>query len=185
MASNKTCVVNRTQDNQIESVLVRNPSPVYYQIIGEQGASNLDKMEEATTRLDNLSIAREMESADKTEKEIRLATGWEKGADGKWRYEISDVKIIDNVVYDGIARDTVKVRSFGEWLEITRKAHNPDYLLTLGKFAQSYGLIKSAKKRGIDLSMIFEAYPQLKNIKLTSHKSNQNNSKGFLQSKLE
>ena len=47
MASNKTCAVNRTQDNQIESVLVRNPSPVYYQIIGEQGASNLDKMEEA------------------------------------------------------------------------------------------------------------------------------------------
>ena len=30
--------------------------------------------------------------------------------------------------------------------------------------------------------MIFEAYPQLKNIKLTSHKPNQNNAKGFLQS---
>ncbi|GHV60763.1 hypothetical protein FACS1894195_0080 [Bacteroidia bacterium] len=35
---------------------------IRYQFIGEQGAENLDKAEEATTRLDNLAVAREMES---------------------------------------------------------------------------------------------------------------------------
>lgn len=31
-----------------------------------------------------------MESADNGAKAIKLATGWERGADGKWRYEVSD-----------------------------------------------------------------------------------------------
>lgn len=63
-----------------------------YQIIGEKGASALDKAQEATYRMDNLSVAREMENAGKDAKTIRLATGWERGADGKWRYEIMDGK---------------------------------------------------------------------------------------------
>ncbi|MDR1952293.1 MAG: hypothetical protein LBQ37_02115, partial [Elusimicrobiota bacterium] len=64
-----------------------------YQIIGEKGAAALDAAEEATTRLDNLNVAREMEKAGKDARAIRLATGWERGAEGKWRYEIDDVKI--------------------------------------------------------------------------------------------
>ena len=42
---------------------------VRYRFIGEKGASQLDKAEEATTRLDNLNVAREMESAFNTKKE--------------------------------------------------------------------------------------------------------------------
>lgn len=41
---------------------------VRYRFIGEKGASQLDKAEEATTRLDNLNVAREMESAFNTKK---------------------------------------------------------------------------------------------------------------------
>lgn len=41
---------------------------VRYRFIGEEGASKLDKAEEATTRLDNLNVAREMESAFNTKK---------------------------------------------------------------------------------------------------------------------
>lgn len=63
-----------------------------YQFIGEQGAERADHAEEVTTRLDNLSVAREMEVAKKDAKAIKLATGWERGADGKWRYEIPDLK---------------------------------------------------------------------------------------------
>ena len=63
---------------------------VRYRFIGEKGAANLDKAEEATTRLDNLSVAREMETAGKDAKAIKMATGWERGADGKWRYETDD-----------------------------------------------------------------------------------------------
>ena len=62
-------------------------------IIGEQGASALDRADEATHRMDNLNIAREMETTGKDAKTIRMATGWERGADGKWRYEIGDYSI--------------------------------------------------------------------------------------------
>ncbi len=61
-----------------------------YSIIGELGARNIDKASEATARLDNLAIAREMETAGKDVRAIRLATGWERGKDGKWRYEIDE-----------------------------------------------------------------------------------------------
>ena len=63
---------------------------VRFQFVGQQGAAALDKSEEATMRLDNLGVAREMESQQKDAKAIKLATGWERGGDGKWRYEIMD-----------------------------------------------------------------------------------------------
>lgn len=62
------------------------------QFIGEQGAERADHTEEVTTRLDNLSVAREMENDKKDAKAIKMATGWERGVDGKWRYEIPDLK---------------------------------------------------------------------------------------------
>lgn len=68
---------------------------IRYAFIGERGASMLDKSEEASTRLDNLSIARQMEAKGKSEKAIKMATGWERGADGLWRYEIQDAKLVD------------------------------------------------------------------------------------------
>lgn len=55
-----------------------------YQILGEIGASNIEGT------MDNLKVAKEMESKGKESKDIRIATGWEKGVDGKWRYEIDD-----------------------------------------------------------------------------------------------
>ena len=69
-----------------------------HSLIGEQGAANLDKAEEATTRLDNLAVAREMETEGKDAKAIRMATDWERGADGLWRYEIMDAEV---TLYDG------------------------------------------------------------------------------------
>jgi hypothetical protein len=69
---------------------VEGNNQVNFRIIGETGAGNLDLAEEATTRLDNLKVAREMEQAGKDAKTIRLSTGWERGADKLWKYEISD-----------------------------------------------------------------------------------------------
>ena len=53
---------------------------------------------------DNLSVAREMGTANKDTKTIRTATGWEKGADGKFRYEIDDVLIKDDFSYKDLKR---------------------------------------------------------------------------------
>ena len=66
-----------------------------YQIAGEIGAQNLDDAEtqEGVSRMQNLAIAKEMEEAGKDAQEIRLATGWEKGTDGYWKWEFDDSKI--------------------------------------------------------------------------------------------
>lgn len=65
---------------------------IRYQFIGEKGARAMDMAEEASVRLDNLQVARDMEQSGKDAKTVKLATGWERGGDGKWRYEIGDGK---------------------------------------------------------------------------------------------
>lgn len=61
-----------------------------FMFAGEKGAARADREEEALTRQNNLDVAQKMEAAKKEAKAIKLATGWERGADGKWRYEIPD-----------------------------------------------------------------------------------------------
>ena len=63
------------------------------QFIGENGAAAIDHAEDVSTRMDNLAVAREMEEAKKDAKAIKIATGWERGADGKWRYEVPDIRL--------------------------------------------------------------------------------------------
>ena len=63
---------------------------VMMRVIGEVGAQRMDAAVEATTLMDNLAIAREMEEAGKDAKTIKMATGWERGADNKWRLEMED-----------------------------------------------------------------------------------------------
>ena len=64
-----------------------------FQIMGERGIQRLDAAEEVSTRLDNLAVARDMEKDKVDTHTIRIATGWERGADGLWRYEIPDFEI--------------------------------------------------------------------------------------------
>ena len=97
--------------NQIKSATKNNgnfsPSDneIYQQIIGEQGARRLDEAEGVTFRMDNLNIAKQMEKKGLSPKKIWLATGWERGTEGKWRYEIHDGNIIldkwTNLVNEG------------------------------------------------------------------------------------
>jgi hypothetical protein len=64
----------------------------------------------APLRADNLKIAKEMAAAGKDEKIIKMATGWEIGADGKWRYEVPDLTIAGsahNILYHS---DTVPLK---------------------------------------------------------------------------
>jgi hypothetical protein len=63
------------------------------QFLGEKGAENLDKYYVTKDRMDNKSVAEEMEKADKDAVAIKMATGWERGADGKWRYEVPDFTV--------------------------------------------------------------------------------------------
>jgi hypothetical protein len=94
--------------NQIKSATDNNGNfddksdDVRFMLVGEKGAANLDKAEEASTRVDNLDVARQMETAEKDAKAIKMATGWERGADGEWRYEIPDFKSINKEVYNSL-----------------------------------------------------------------------------------
>ena len=67
----------------------RNDDP-RFMFAGEKGAARADRGEEALTRQNNLDVAQKMEAAKEEAKAVKWATGWERGADGKWRYEIPD-----------------------------------------------------------------------------------------------
>ena len=67
---------------------------VRFRFIGEQGAKSMDKKEGTTARMDNLAVAKKMLS-EYSYKEVKMATGWEQGMDGKWRYETPDFEQFD------------------------------------------------------------------------------------------
>lgn len=112
-----------------------------YSLIGKKGAEALDHAEEVSIRLDNLSVARQMEEAKKDAKAIKMATGWERGADGKWRYEIPDAKLSDMTDIDG--KGTMV------------KRNTEDMLWTSGKLGDK-----------VDAPSLFKAYPDLKDVRL-------------------
>ena len=113
---------------------------IRFMFAGEKGAAEADKADEQTIRMDNLDVAKQMEKAKKDAKIIKMATGWEKGVDGKWRYEMPDAKIKDTIDVGG----GNIVKRFEE-----------DMLWTDGKL-----------ENAVDAPKLFEAYPQLKNIKI-------------------
>ena len=115
-------------------------SDIRFMFAGEKGAAEADKADEQTIRMDNLNVAKQMEEAKKDAKVIKMATGWEKGVDGKWRYEMPDAKIKDTIDVGG----GNIVKRFEE-----------DMLWTDGKLEDA-----------VDAPKLFEAYPQLKNIKI-------------------
>lgn len=60
----------------------------YWQALGESGAIKLsDRMTLS------LETARAMEKNGRKPIDVKIATGWERGYDGKWRYEIPDGKV--------------------------------------------------------------------------------------------
>lgn len=113
---------------------------IRFSLAGERGAAAADKAEERTFRMDNLSVARKMEEEKKDAKAIKMATGWERGADGKWRYEIPDAKIKDTMDVGG-----------GQIV----KRYEDDMLWNGGKLSDV-----------IDAPELFKSYPQLKDVRI-------------------
>lgn len=113
---------------------------IRFSLAGVRGAAAADKAEERTARMDNLSVARKMEEEKKDAKAIKMATGWERGADGKWRYEIPDAKIKDTMDVGG-----------GQIV----KRYEDDMLWNGGKLSDV-----------IDAPELFKAYPQLKGVRI-------------------
>lgn len=151
---------------------------VRFQFVGQQGASALDKAEEATTRLDNLGVAREMERQEKDAKAIKLATGWERGGDDKWRYEVQDFDVDVN----GTARrnhlserlpwgkeyDALLDKVFdGETLTEAENARLDELMSLSEELQNSY---EELETRYLDDYVkdrsLFDAYPELKQVRV-------------------
>lgn len=115
-------------------------SDIRFMFGGEKGAAEADKAEEKAYRMDNLKVAEEMERGKKDAKVIKLATGWERGADGKWRYEMPDAKIKD-------------MKDIGGGNIVKR--FEDDMLWNDGKLTDVIGA-----------PGLFEAYPQLKDVRI-------------------
>ena len=113
---------------------------IRFSLAGERGAAAADKAEERTARMDNLSVARKMEEEKKDAKAIKMATGWERGADGKWRYEMPDAKIKGTMDVGG-----------GHIV----KRYEDDMLWNGGKLSDV-----------IDAPELFKAYPHLKDVRI-------------------
>lgn len=113
---------------------------IRFSLAGERGAAAADKAEERTIRMDNLSVARKMEEEKKDAKAIKMATGWERGADGKWRYEMPDAMIKDTMDVGG-----------GHIV----KRYEDDMLWNGGKLSNV-----------IDAPELFKAYPNLKDVRI-------------------
>lgn len=82
----------------------------------------------STANLEQLKNAQEMETLGADMESIRKATGWLKGRDGKWRFEINDSRMPTDLYRDTAgeieARDTAKRR---ELTAQERRETSPDY----------------------------------------------------------
>lgn len=83
---------------------------VLFQLMGEKGAGRLSPAE-SQARLDALKVAKQMRLAGKDPKEIRLATGWERGTDGLWRFEFPDAQWKDGFFEDRYPDETTYMLS--------------------------------------------------------------------------
>ncbi len=165
------------------------PEDMLFQIAGEIGAENLDNadVQDGVNRMQNLAIAKQMETDGKDAKAIRLATGWEKGSDGKWRYELDDSKIkVENDFYPDkyFLNKYPRLRELEEKIRKDITAYNNftdeerndyDYYSSLlSKFVRNHIDFVDGKqiwKEPVELNDVmeapelFKAYPQLEKIK--------------------
>ena len=162
----------------------RENNDIRYHFIGEKGALNLD-LSDGGNRIDMLHHAEELEHAHSSAKDIKVVTGWERGSDGLWRYEIPSLRSFNfygNAEYLANHPEIERYRelshreacaalgvsgfaplSAAEQAEINALRLNPivrDYQYNVSmKNPDSYSL-----QDFIDAPQLFVAYPELKDV---------------------
>ena len=115
-----------------------NPN-IFYQFIGEQGAANLE-----TGAIEMLKEAKRMEKAGESQQAILKQTGWLKGVDKKWKYEISDKDAEFTELFDrAIKADDIYQEYVKNNLELIRKQDNliADREVINDKLAELYKIL--------------------------------------------
>lgn len=132
------------------------------QIIGQVGTDNL---RESGSDISYQWVAESMEKQGKSAEAIRLATGWERGADGQWRYEIPDIQIKDNAFRVIEEANTAQYAEQNALFE--RNDLSDDELIDQDRaIADKYEnqTLTTKLEDVVDAPELFRAYPQLKNL---------------------
>lgn len=133
----------------------------------------------STANLEHLKNAQEMETLGADMKSIRKATGWFKGMDGKWRFEIDDSEMTYHRGGDAaFSRDHP---NYAEYQKLMRKwmtgevtAEEETRLRQMDEtWGREYGRLSERVDRGnatlediLDHEALFRAYPQLRRTKV-------------------
>lgn len=129
--------------------------------------------------LEALQLAQQMEQRGAEMEEIRMATGWHRGIDGEWRYEIDD----SNMQYHrgGDAAFKRNHPEYARYQELQRRfltgdfsASELDELRELDEiWGREFGRLKERVDRGnavlediLDHPALFDAYPKLRSVKV-------------------
>jgi len=150
--------------------------------IGTIGAANVDtasKSVNLSSRLDLLSLAKQMNTTGSSAKDIKQITGWEIGADNNWKYETEDVKRFDwngNILYEKNHPDFKRymelVNKDNEHIFCEGEALRPSEVEEYDRLAEEYGGLDGKLDNHtmldayIDAPDVFEAYPELRNVKV-------------------
>lgn len=131
------------------------------QIIGMEGAENL---RESGADIDYIAVAESMRAQGKTPQEIRLATGWEQGADGKWRYEIPDFTFKDG--WFSAIRDAEKRIEDAYAVRQDKATTDAEFFALESRLKEEKNqlIVKSKLSDIADAPELFDAYPQLKEL---------------------
>lgn len=132
-----------------------------------------------TANIQRLSDAQAMEQNGQDNESIRQETGWHKGRDGKWRFEIDDSQM--QYFPDGDARFRQAHPEYAEYQELYQKlfdgtltdAERPRLERLEDLWGNELGRLSARVERGeatldniIQHEALFEAYPELRNVRI-------------------
>lgn len=133
----------------------------------------------STANLEHLKNAQEMETLGADMKSIRKATGWFKGMDGKWRFEIDDSEMTYHRGGDAaFSRDHPDYAEYQKlmhkWMTGEVTAEEETRLRQMDEtWGREYGRLSERVDRGnatlediLDHEALFRAYPQLRRTKV-------------------
>jgi hypothetical protein len=139
-----------------------------HRFIGMNGINNLLSSDEYR---DVIDMAKKMEKYHYSPEYIKRQTGWEIGADGKWRYEIDDRDI--NLEYYPLMKMRKEYPSLYRIFDATRSGllntKEPFVRKSLEDFHKKMNKFLKEKPRLADVvpdKMFFDAYPEFRDVKV-------------------
>lgn len=144
------------------------PVKPQFRFLGKTGMRNLQKKGNAlgTGSMEKLEQAKRMENEGAQPLDIKQKTGWERGADKQWRFEIDDSNF--KFYFEPMQKLRDNLEDFMYYWSVFENP-NPDPLrfhkeARLGKIMDEYGVFDNVwnMKHLISDNIWFDAYPNLK-----------------------